>query len=388
MMKMIINGKILAPQPLPEGVGILIEGEKIKTIAPVSQFSSSIETIDAQGKWVVPGLIDVHIHGSFGSDTMDHDHQTLDNLSQFLAKQGVTSFLPTTVASSDSEILAVIERAGTYHQHSAGSRLLGIHLEGPYLQDEYRGAQDAQFLRPAQPEEYLPWLKSGVVKLMTVAPEIEGVMDLIETGQKMDVRFAIGHSDATYEMVIKAVERGLTQATHTFNAMPPLHHRNPGVLGAVLMDDRVFTQVIADGVHLHPAIVDLLFKVKGVEKNILITDAIRAAGQDDGIYVLGTQTITVENGVARTESGALAGSTLLLHQAIKNSAAFTHRNWQDLLPSATCVPAKSLGLENQIGSLKPGAYADIVFMDEHHVPCFTMVAGNIVFDNSKPADAG
>jgi len=376
----IINGKILTPSPLPQGYGILIKDDRIKQVAPINELPNDIPKIDALDQWVIPGLIDIHIHGSSGADTMDHDPDAYAALSNFLASKGVTSFLPTTVTASNQDILAVIEKMRLYQQGSPGARLLGLHLEGPYLQSQYRGAQTLKHIRSPQPEEYLPWLESGFVKLMTVAPEIDGVMKLIKTGTSMGIKFAVGHSSASYETVLRAVEVGLNQSTHTFNAMPSLHHREPGVLGAVLTDERIYAQVIADGVHLHPAIVKLLFRSKGVGKTILITDASQAAGMPDGRYHLGEQPVTVENGIARTDYGALASSTLILADGLKNSAEFTRRAWQDLLPSATSVPAESLNMEDQIGVIQPGALADIVIMDDQLSPQLTLISGKIVYE--------
>ncbi len=386
MKTLIVNGKILSPAPLPWGYAILIEDGRIAAVAPGAHvvgasrdFPADLPRLDAGGHWVVPGLIDIHVHGGSGSDTMDADPQALPNMARFFAERGVTSFLPTTVATSAEQVTAAIQRVGSYRQTSDGARVLGIHLEGPYLQHQYRGAQPPQHLRLAHPQEYLPWLESGLVKLFTVAPEIEGVLSLIERGSAVGVKFAVGHSAASYETMRDAVAKGLTQSTHTFNGMPPLHHREPGVIGAVLTETCIYAQVIADGVHLHPAVVKLVFEAKGVRRTVLITDAVRAAGAADGTHRLGDQIITVKDGIARTDSGSLAGSTLTMDQALRNAHAFTNRPWDELLPSATCVAAESLGLADQIGSLKPGAYADVVFMDEDFQPRLTMVAGEVVF---------
>lgn len=378
-MLKIINGKILTPAPLPQGYGILIKNGRINQVAPINELPTDIPEIDALGQWVLPGLIDIHIHGSFGADTMDHDPEAFAALSSFLASKGVTSFLPTTVTASTQDIVTVIEKMRHHQQVSPGARLLGLHLEGPYLQSHYKGAQPEKYIRSAQPEEYLPWLESGFVKLITVAPEIDGVMELIRTGTSMGIKFAVGHSSASYETVLKAIDAGLNQSTHTFNAMPSLHHREPGVVGAVLTDERIYAQVIADGVHLHPAIVKMLIKMKGIGKTILITDASQAAGMPDGRYHLGEQPVTVENGIARTDYGALASSTLLLPDGLKNSAEFTGIAWQDLLPSATSVPAESLDLIDQIGVIQPGAYADIVIMDDQLSPQLTIISGKIAW---------
>lgn len=378
-MQKIINGKILAPARLPDGFGILFDGGRITKVALADKLPANIPSIDAQGRWVIPGLIDVHIHGSHDHDIMDADPHALKRIATFLASRGVTSFLPTTVTSPKDEILTVIEKTHQHMAQQAGARLLGIHLEGPYLNAQYQGAQQGEYLRAAQPAEYLPWLETGLIKLMTVAPEVEGVLELIKTGSAMGVKFAVGHSAATFEQVKAAIECGLNQSTHTFNAMPPLHHRHPGVLGAVLTDDRIYAQVIADGVHLHPAVVALLLKVKGINRTILITDAIQAAGAADGLHRLGKQTVRVKDGIARTKTGALAGSTLTLNHALSNSADFTGLPWQTLLPTATTVPASSLGLEDQIGVIKEGACADIVIMNDDLSPELTIVAGKTAF---------
>lgn len=380
MMKiLIVNGIILSPAPYPAGNCILIEGGRIVAIAPQGEFPPDTPRIDAQGCWIIPGLIDIHVHGGAGSDTMDASPKALQDMARFFARHGVTSFLPTTVAGSNSQVLEAIDQARSYRQPPDGGRVLGIHLEGPYLQHDYRGAQPPQHLRPARPEEYKPWLESGLVRLFTVAPEIEGVLELIECGSAAGVRFAIGHSSASYETVIEAVERGLTQATHTFNGMPALHHREPGVVGAVLTERRIYAQIIADGIHLHPAVVKLVLFAKGAERTVLITDAVRAAGAEDGRHQLGDQLITVKDGIARTDTGSLAGSTLTMDAALRNACAFSGLTLADILPSATSTAAESLGLSDQIGSIKPGAFADIVFIDDALRPQMTMVAGRVAF---------
>lgn len=383
MKKTIINGRILTPSPMPDGYGILIEGERILAVAPSSEFPIDIPQIDAMGQWIVPGLIDIHVHGGVDNDAMDENANALNEMARFFASRGVTSFLPTTVAASTNDVTSAIERIANYSQTGDGARILGIHLEGPFLSYAHKGAQAEQHLRVAQPGEYLPWLESGFVKLFTVAPEIEGVLELIRIGVDAGVKFAVGHSNASYEQMVHAIDEGLTQATHTFNGMEPLHHRDPGVLGAVLTDKRVFAQVIADGVHLHPAVVNLLFITKGVEKTVLITDAIRATGAEDGRHQLGDQFIMVKNGIAHTDSGSLAGSTLTMDRALRNACKFTNCSFEAILPSATSIPAKSLGIGDKIGSIKPGLKADLVIFDEEIKPSLTMVAGKIVYQNKS-----
>ena len=381
MLQKIINGKILSPEPLPEHYGLLINNDRILEVGDQEAFPQDIPTIDAAGRWVIPGLIDIHVHGGEGYDTMDAENEALAGMARYVLSTGVTSFLPTTTAASQQDVIEAISRIQAFSQPGDKARVLGIHLEGPYLGHKHKGAQPEQHLRAAEPEEYLPWLDSGVVKLFTVAPEVEGVMGLISTGTKKGVRFAVGHSSASYDTMIEAIERGLSQATHTFNGMPQLHHREPGVVGAVLTDPRVYAQIITDGIHLHPAIVDLVFKAKGTDRTVLITDAIRAAGAHDGVHRLGDQVVTVTDGIARTATGSLAGSTLSMQQALRNTLQFTGRTLEEVLPSATRVAAESIGMQDQIGALKPGLKADIVLLDENLTPRLCLVAGKTVYQN-------
>jgi len=379
----ITNGKILSPEPMPDGFGIFIDGENIVEVKPVVDVPEDFYQIDADGYWVVPGLIDIHIHGSLGTDTMDKCPEAMHEMACYFTSKGVTRFLPTTVASSTQNITKAIDRIRSFRQPSDGARVLGIHLEGPYLGTEHKGAQPEEHLRMAHPDEYIPWLESGLIKMFTVAPEVDGVLELIEMGSKMGVNFAVGHSSAPYDIMVQAIDRGLSQVTHIFNGMPSLHHRQPGVLGAVLTDNRVYAQVISDGVHLHPVIVKLIFITKGIERTVLITDAIRATGVEDGLHALGDQMITVKEGIARTESGSLAGSTLTMDQAVRNAIKFSGKELWEVIRSATSVPAESIGLSDRIGSIKPGFRADLLFLDEKLYPCRTLIAGKTVYQKNK-----
>jgi N-acetylglucosamine-6-phosphate deacetylase len=383
MKTAILNGIILTPDQTLRDHILLLEDGRITAILNKDGYplSSEFSIIDAQECFVIPGLIDIHVHGGNGADTMDGSPEALTTMAVFFAQHGVTAFLPTTVTASKADILQAIENVSHFSSIPNGAQPLGIHLEGPYLHRDYRGAQPPQHLRPADPAEYRLWLRNPQVRLITVAPEVEGVMDLIHAGQECGVEFAVGHSQASYEQVIRAVEIGLRQITHTFNGMPPLHHRMPGVVGAALSEPRLFTQIIPDGIHVHPAVIKILVASKGIDRTIAITDAIRAAGLADGEYRLGDQTIQVVEGVARTKTGSLAGSTLTYDQALRNMIQFANLSLSEALPMFTRVPAQALGLEQQKGSLKPGADADLVFLDTSDRVRLTMVAGQIVYQN-------
>ena len=382
MQTLIAGGTILTSDQVLMDHTLVIEGEKILSIAPhTTPTLIGNEIIDAKGFFVVPGFIDIHVHGAVGSDTMDATSDAILGMGLFFARHGVTSFLPTTVAASAKDIQAAINNVSTTPRSFEGARHIGIHLEGPYLNYEYRGAQPPIHLRSADPNEYKYWLESKEVQLITVAPEVEGVSDLIRAGKEAGIEFALGHTSATYEQVLAAVDLGLHQATHTFNGMPGLNHRSPGVLGAVLSDDRIWAQIIVDGIHVHPAIVKLLVRAKGIDRTILITDAIRASGMPDGDYALGDQMVHVKEGVVRTDAGGIAGSTLTMDQALRNVMEFANISLPEALPMATRVPATAIGLENHKGLIAPDFDADIVVLDETYHVRMTMVGGRVVYRN-------
>jgi N-acetylglucosamine-6-phosphate deacetylase len=379
------GGILLTPEGPRRDSTLVIEQGKIAALVPGRKTPGrSEQEIDARGLWASPGLIDLHVHGAVGHDTMDATPQALHGMARFFARHGVTAYLATTLTAPAEHIHRAIENGRTAPQPEDGAQHLGIHLEGPYLSAAYCGAQPAAFLRPPDPTEYEGWLASGAIRLMTLAPESEGSLALVERCARAGVESAVGHSAASYEQVQAAADRGLRQASHTFNGMPPLHHRTPGVLGAVLSDERIYAQVIADGVHVHPAAVRLLVRAKGPGRTILITDSIRAAGLADGQYDLGGQVVSVRQGVARTERGTLAGSTLTLDQAVRNAMRFTGLPLHQVLPMATSVPAQAMGWGERRGALAPGAEADIILLDEKLAVCLTMVAGRVVYRRQSP----
>lgn len=382
MRTLILGGTLITPGEALSDHTLAIEGPKIASIEAGRRAAGPAERlIDARGLWVAPGLIDVHVHGSAGHDTMDAAPEALHGMARFFARHGVTCYLPTTIAASPQAILAAVENVARCPQPEDGAHHVGVHLEGPYLNPDHRGAQPPEHLRDPDVEEYGAWLATGRVRLITIAPELDGALALVEQGISEGVEFAVGHSGASYKRVLEAADRGLRQATHTFNGMRGLHHRIPGTVGAVLTDDRIYAQVIADGVHVHPAIVKLLVRAKGVSRTILITDAIRAAGLKDGEYDLGGQTITVQEGISRTAAGGLAGSSLTLDAGLRNVINYTGLSLEEALPMATSVPAKAIGLAGRKGVLASGADADVILLDADLNVRLTMVAGQIVYQD-------
>lgn len=381
-MRIIIRGgSIATPDEILKDHCLLIEEGRIRALPPESEIEPDPgdQVIDADGLWVAPGLIDLHIHGCNGADTMDANPAALETMACFLAAHGVTAFLPTTISAGREEIEAVLRAYRSLPPDAAGAQPLGLHLEGPYLNPKYAGAQPYDTLREPDPDEYTGWLQSGAVKLVTLAPELDGAEEMIRTGTAGGVRFAAGHTDASYEGMRQAAGAGLSQAAHTFNAMSPLHHRSPGAVGAVLSDARIYAEIIADGVHLHPAVVALAVKAKGIERVLLVSDAMRAAGLPDGQYDLGGQPIEVKGGVALTSRGRLAGSTLTLDAALRNVMQFAGLSFPQALRMATRTPAEALGLDGVKGELRPGADADVILLDETFQVRMTMAGGKVVF---------
>ena len=380
MRTWITGGILLTPHTTLTDHTLVIEGRTIAALVagrPAPRPDDVV--IDAAGAWIIPGLIDVHVHGAVGVDTMDATPEALQAMARFFAQHGVTSYLPTTMAASGAAILSAIENVIRCPQPGDGAEHLGLHLEGPYLNLEYRGAQPPQYFRPPQPAEYEAWYATNRIRLITAAPELDGAEAFIAAGVARGVEFAIGHSGARYDQVVAAANWGVRQATHTYNGMLGLHHREPGTLGGILTDERITCQVIVDGVHVHPAMVKLLIQAKGIGHTILITDAMRAAGLHDGEYDLGGQPVMVRNGEARIASGSLAGSTLTLDAALRNAMRFAGLTLPEALPMATSVPAEALHLTGRKGVLAPGADADVVLLDSALNVVTTVVGGRVVY---------
>jgi N-acetylglucosamine-6-phosphate deacetylase len=381
----ISGGSLLTPEQVLPDHTLVIEQGTIAAIEPSQRRPRRGEHgIEADGLWVAPGLIDVHVHGGADHDTMDATPQALHGMARFFARHGVTGYLATTVSAPAEDIRLAIENVRTAAQPEDGAQHLGVHIEGPYLDVDFRGAQPAGRLRPPDAEEYEAWLTSGVVRLITLAPELDGALALVERSAEAGVETAVGHSAASYEQVLAAADRGLRQACHAFNGMPPLHHRTPGVLGAVLGDDRIYAQVIADGTHVHPAVVRLLVRAKGTGRVILITDSMRAAGLADGGYELAGRPILVRDGVARTLEGGLAGSTITLDAALRNVLSFAGLSLSEGLRMATATPAEAMGWAGRKGALALGADADVILLDESLDVRLTMVAGRVVYRSESP----
>jgi N-acetylglucosamine-6-phosphate deacetylase len=334
---------------------------------------------DLQGALLVPGLVDLHAHGALGCDTMDADPEALRTMARFYAQHGVTGFLAATMSAPAPEIQAALGAIGaTMRAGTDGATLLGAHVEGPYLDAARRGAQDARWLRAACADEYGAFLDSGVVRLLTLAPEAPGSRDLIRYARRRGAVVSIGHTGADYDTMREAVGLGVSQVTHLFNGMAPLHHREPGAVGAALLLEALTCELIADLVHVHPAVLALAYRCKGPEGIALVTDAMAGAGMPDGDYTLGGAQVAVRQGIARDVSGALAGSTLTLERAVANMAQATGAPMEGVLPMASRTPARCLGLAAK-GDIAIGRDADLAMLDTALQVQLTMVRGKIVY---------
>jgi N-acetylglucosamine-6-phosphate deacetylase len=351
---------------------VLIEGGRIAEIANRSEraIPPQARHVDIPGAVLAPGFVDIHIHGAAGFDVMHADDAGLAAVAALLAKHGVTSYFPTTVTASDDDTLRSLDTLATAiekaakKEHFAGARPLGVHLEGPFLSHARRGVHPTALLQePTLARFDRFWQASrGHIKMMTIAPELPGSLEVIAEAARRGVCVSLGHSDADFADTIRGIDAGGRHATHTFNAMRALGHRDPGILGAVLTDRRVSADIIADGIHLDPAIVRLFLKLKGAEQSVLITDGISATGMPDGPYRLGPLEVEVKNGRCLS-NGSLAGSVLTMDLAVRNVMAFAAWTLADAVRLATLNPATVAGINSDTGKLAPGAPANIVVLN-------------------------
>lgn len=335
---------------------------------------------------VTPGLIDVHTHGAAGVQVIDGDVDALRQLGAFYAAHGVTSYL-ATVGGSDGAIRAGLSavRELVASDDFGGATCLGAHLEGPYISSCCPGAFDPTSIvapDPAAFERYAA-LAAGTLRHVTLAPELAGQAEVIRAARDHGVTCSAGHSAATEAEMLDALDRGVAAVTHMFNAMAPLHHRDPGIVGVALTDPRLVVELIADGVHVHPRVVDLLHRAVPDDRIALVTDSIAATGLPDGDYAFEEQQLVVRSGEARLHDGTLAGSTLTLDAAVRNFAEFTGIEWTEAVVAATATPAALLGLRHRKGQISVGHDADLTGFGPHGEVRWTVVAGRLVYEAAR-----
>ena len=327
-----------------------------------------------------PGFIDLQINGAFGAD-IGTDPETIRTLVAHLPATGVTSFLPTLISSPPEryeEFFAALEEGAA----EEGTRVLGAHLEGPFLAPERKGAHDPANLRPVDLGFLRELLRSGKVRLMTLAPELENSLEAIELLLEESAVVSVGHTEATYEEIARAADAGLRLGTHLYNAMRPLAHREPGTVGALLTQDRIRTGIIADGVHVHEAAIRLAYRAKGSEGLVLVTDAMEAAGMPPGDYELGRRKVRLEDGAVRLPDGTLAGSALTMDEAVRNAVRFLGVSLAQAVRMAAETPAAAMILDGK-GRIAVGCAADFVLLDEEGTVLQTIVSGRTVYERKR-----
>lgn len=386
-LKSILNGRIFIEDQFVNN-HILLYTDRIIDILPLDLYlhlkenGIQVEETDAKGLIVSPGFIDVHIHGYKGNDTMDADLLSLRSIAQDLTENGITAFLPTTMTMAMPTIQEALtnikllkDEPTTYNPN--GAMVLGAHLEGPYINEGFKGAQPLEYIQI--PDPAFVEKNKEIIKVITLAPEVDGAADLIRK-YKDSIRFSIGHSGAGFEQALEAFQQGACCTTHLFNAMTGLHHRKPGIVGAAFASN-CYSELIADTIHVHPGLFPVVLKIKGKDKVLLVTDCMQAGGLDEGEYELGGQKVTVKDGKCTLDSGTIAGSVLKLNKGLNNVHESTQDALETLIPLVTNNQATYLGLENEIGSLTPGKIANIVIFDSGiQIKC-TIVKGKKVYEN-------
>ncbi|OGT65583.1 MAG: N-acetylglucosamine-6-phosphate deacetylase [Gammaproteobacteria bacterium RIFCSPHIGHO2_12_FULL_45_9] len=391
--RLIFHGlSILAERNIQQHYAVVIENARIHAVIPEADIQHFLpaQLIEYPSNYfLAPGFIDLHIHGAKGCDVMDASVEALTQINHALIAEGVTAYLATTMTGEKSAIeAALINVNQCMRKQPAGATILGVHLEGPFIAPSKAGAQRREPIVLPDLKLIQHWqaLAPDTIKIVTLAPEQEGALDCVRYLKQHNIIPAIGHTDADYAETMAAIKLGCCHGTHLFNAMRGLHHREPGALGALLLSDQVTAELIVDGVHLHPAIVQLAWRIKGQQRLLLVTDAMRAKcfGGDDssgeGHYDLGGQSVHVMAGVVKLPDNTLAGSILTMPQAIRNLMTFTQCTLLEAVKLATENPAKVLGLFHQRGSIAPGKIADLVVLSDQLEVVTTVCSGKKVYD--------
>lgn len=383
-MKAIKNCIVLTPYGELHGKAVLFD-EKIIDIIDENDIKDCEQIIDARGKYLSPGFVDVHVHGYLGEDTSDGSEEGIRIMAKGMLKNGVTSFLPTTMTVSWDEIETAFENVRklkpiSQNKDFEGSEILGCHAEGPFINPSKKGAQREECIIPPNVEKTLA--HKDIVKIITIAPEMEGGIEYIkQLTQKSDIVVSIGHTNADFDTALAAIKAGASHITHLFNAMTPLNHRNPGVVGAALSSD-VYTELIADCFHINPGLFSMLKTLKN-DKLVLITDCTRAGGLEDGEYSLGGQAIFVKGIECRLADGTIAGSVLKLNNAVNNYKKHANISLYEAVNAASLNAAASIGEDKTKGSIEKGKDADLVIMDENCNVFSTFVRGTLKYNKEN-----
>lgn len=381
MLTLIKNVKIVLPDKILEGHSVVVNEGKISNILANKTIDDANydNVIHGENNYLSPGFIDIHTHGNSGYDILDSTTEAIDNISKYNLLNGVTSFLGTIITSSYSETVNAINNIGEYIDKKKESTILGIHLEGPFFNIIKKGAQPEEYIRKPDFGLMTDILNRANenIKMVSIAPELEGALDIIKMLDDKGITVAMGHTNATYDEAMKGINEGITVSTHLFNGMRSFTHRDPGVIGASLLDDRVYCEIIADRIHLHDATILMTVKIKGYDKVILVSDSMMASGLKDGEYLLGGQIVIVNEGIARLESGNLAGSTTNLRKSVYNMIHFLNIPICEVVKMASLNPAKAINVHKYKGSIEIGKDADLIIFDEDINIKMTMIKGKI-----------
>ena len=377
----VTGGKIVLPDSVVCGKALAFDDESGKIIGVVDEVPADATVIDATGKYVAPGLVDIHIHGYLGEDTSDASTDGIKKMAYGVAKNGVTAFLPTTMTVAKDQIIAALNAVRALKEESKsweGAEIIGVHAEGPFINPSKKGAQAEENILAPDADFIIE--NSDVITSVTLAPEMDVDHKCIKKlAEETNVLVSMGHSDAKFEEAMKAAKDGVNHATHLFNAMSALAHRNPGVVGAALASENVSVEIIADTFHINPGLYSIVAKVKG-DKMILITDCTRAGGMPDGEYDLGGQPIFLKGIECRLADGTIAGSVLKLNDAVKNVLDNTDLPVYEVFNMASLNPAKAIKCDSRIGSIESGKDADIIITDENINVIRTIKKGKTIYE--------
>lgn len=379
MKTLITNAHIISPGIDIAGGAVLIEGKAIAAVLQPGETAEADQTTDAGGHMLMPGFIDIHSHGAGGCDTCDCKLESIRTIADCKMKEGVTTWLPTTLTLATQTLAGVCEVVKEYAANPSGAKAPGVHLEGPYINPKQCGAQNPAFVRPADFEEVSMLNDIYPILNISLAPEMPGAIDFIAKATAAGITCSAGHSAASHADFMKAKAAGLKRLTHFCNQMSPQHHREIGLVGSGMLDKDIRIEIICDTIHLCKDMLNLTFTNKGIDQMIMITDSLACSWMPDGPGQLGGLPIIVKNGVARLESGNLAGSTLRYAKGLKNVWEITGKPLSELVKATSYNQAQSLGLQG-LGKIAPGYAADLVLLDEQFDTLKTIIDGEIRFE--------
>lgn len=379
------NVNVYAEDEIIDHGQVLLRDGKITTISADEikvENETDIHVIDGKGFSLIPGFIDTHIHGANGADAMDGTEEALHAIASVLPAEGTTSFLPTTMTQSNENIEKALSNVAHYKNEVGHAEIVGIHLEGPFINIEKKGAQPGEYVTTPDVETFKRWqtAANGLIKTVTVAPECDADGSFIRYLAETNVTASAGHTSANFAGIKRAVDLGVSQLTHICNAMEGIHHRDIGAVGAPFLMDNLYAELIADNIHVSPEMMQMLYDNIGSNRLILITDAMRAKCLPDGMYELGGQPVGVENNMATLEDGTLAGSILRMIDGAKNLLALENVQLRDIINMASVNPAKQIGVFDKKGSIAVGKDADVLLVDNKLNIKYTIVNGQIAFE--------